>query len=611
MAMTYRNIFSIIIPLAFSLTSAAQEPTSDAVYRTQVKEYTLNADGSWTYHYSHSLAINTYYAFNSLYGEDFIVYNPQVQKLKINKSVTTTPAGKIVPSPENAFNELLPGSCTSAPAYNHLREMVVTHTALERGSVIDFDYLLTTSANYWPSMAANDVLCMNSPIEKLTYIVTVPSGVTLNYQQQNIPQEPVVVKSAGKTTYTWSLTNIPAALREDFRPKEQQNRPRIVFSASKNLSETISGLSSQLAFTLSTSDELFKTAQKVRDEKKDNLTVALRLQEIVANEINYYPVPIANTGKFVRQAAETWQENGGTEVEKAVLLATLFKNAGIEAEPVALIPGSFFDEKSSNLLCIEKFLVAATVGKGESLLFSPLQADSYDQSIALSGKRIVSLANGKKFKAGKIEPIVPAISLTGKLDLNETMILSGDIDLQVTGRLNPYFNLSQDSIRVKKLLNGAFNEKAITKYSVGEMKPEKTGVAYTLVNNDALKEISGLYFLKIPALASGADSWHMTELVSQRTEPLEVPFPVNESYQYTITIPAGFEVLTKDASVNLKNDFGELNIFIGRKGQNLEINRNIRITETLINPIQYEQFREFINTWNTRKYNEIVLKKKD
>lgn len=608
--MTNRYIITAIVTMALSFTVTAQEPQSDAVYRNQVKEYTLNADGSWTYHYSHTLVINTYYAFNSLYGEDFIVYNPLSQKLKINKSVTTTPAGKVVPSPANAYNELLPGSCANAPAYNYFREMVVTHTALERGAVIDFDYALTNTKEYWPAMAANDVLSLNSPVEKLTYIITVPANAVLNYQQYNISQKPVVTKPGGKTQYTWTITGIPAALREDFRPKEQQNRPRIVFSASKNFTDAFTMFASQPTFALTATDALKAIAQKVRDEKKGDLAVALRLQEIVANDINFYSIALAQAGPRVRDAAQTWQENGGTEAEKAVLLATLLKAVGIGAVPVAVIPGNMADDKAINLFTIEKFLVEARIGKKELLLLSPLQVDTYNEMFALPGKKIIPLENSKVINTRIIQKSTPSISMTGNLSFDRDTRLSGNVALELTGRLNPYFTLVSDSSRVKKLLNGAFSEKAVEKYSISILSNDRSAVAYTLNSKDALQETSGLYFFDLPMLSSGTMSWHMTELVSQRTEPLEIPFPVNESFNYVLSLPSNMELITKEVSAEMKKDFGELKISIRKNGDKIEISKSIQVSQTVIEPAQYEAFRNFINTWNNRKYSEIILIKK-
>jgi hypothetical protein len=131
--MKYINIFSIIIIslIISSCQSNNLEQESDAIYKSIKKIYTLNADGSANYQYQHQLKYITHFSFNRLYGESFIVYNPDQQELKINKAETKMVDGKIVPSPENAFNEILPRFAAGAPPFNHLREMVVTHAVLE------------------------------------------------------------------------------------------------------------------------------------------------------------------------------------------------------------------------------------------------------------------------------------------------------------------------------------------------------------------------------------------------------------------------------------------------------------------------------------------------
>ena len=129
-------------------------------------------------------------------------------------------------------------------------------------------------------------------------------------------------------------------------------------------------------------------------------------------------------------------------------------------------------------------------------------------------------------------------------------------------------------------------------------------------NKESLKETSGLYFFEVPVLSSGTESWHMTELVSQRAEPLEIPFPVNESYNYVISLPSNMELISKEVSVEMKKDFGELKITIRKNSDKVEISKSIRVSQTVISPEQYDAFRNFINTWNSRKYSEMILQKK-
>ena len=135
-------LFLIVNPL-FS-----QTPGYDAEYQKLVKEYILQKDGSWDFHYRKEIKLLTHYSFHRLFGETFIVYNPLYQQLKINEAFTVMADGKKVIVPQNAFNGVLPGFAANIPAYNHLREMVVTHTGTEVGSVITLDYTIHSAGNF-------------------------------------------------------------------------------------------------------------------------------------------------------------------------------------------------------------------------------------------------------------------------------------------------------------------------------------------------------------------------------------------------------------------------------------------------------------------------------
>ena len=72
MKKTLLLLFSFV--LCFSLIG--QQPESDAIYEKITKEYILHEDGSMDYHYYKKLKLNTHFSFNRLYGETFIIYNP-------------------------------------------------------------------------------------------------------------------------------------------------------------------------------------------------------------------------------------------------------------------------------------------------------------------------------------------------------------------------------------------------------------------------------------------------------------------------------------------------------------------------------------------------------
>ena len=116
----------------------------DACYKLLKKEYIFNNEGGYTLNYEHKLQFNTYQSFHRFYGETFIIYDPQYQTLNVTRNQTTMADGKLIVGPENALNEVLPSWAANSGAYNHIREMVVTHTGLEVGAVSELSYTINS-----------------------------------------------------------------------------------------------------------------------------------------------------------------------------------------------------------------------------------------------------------------------------------------------------------------------------------------------------------------------------------------------------------------------------------------------------------------------------------
>ena len=603
------KIFLLTTILFISLASGAQEITSDAVYQEQTKEYTLNKDGSWSYHYSHKLLINSYFAFHNLYGEDFIVYDPAFQKLKVNRSVTTMADGKQVASPENAYNEVLPGFAANIPAWNRLREMVVTHTALERGSMIDFDYTLTSAKDYTQAMMGNEQLFMNSPVKKLTFKINVPSGAKISFEQFNIPGKPSVVKSGGNNTYTWTLTDLPAALREDFRPREQQNRPVIVFVASNKTTDALAGFASQEAFKCEITPEVKAKAAETVSGIDNPLLKTLKLQEMVANELNTWRIPLQNIGYAVRTINSIWQSNGGTDAEKAVLFTAMLRSQNIQAEPVAVVAERYYSKKISSPALIERFLVKVSLQGMDPIFLSPTQSDQQDLSYSLGGKRVISLVPGKSQPSEVIAESKNILALSGNLQLNSDLSLKGNLNLELGGRLNPWLKLQKDTAFATTMLSSAMGKSKITGVVKGKTDMDLSSFSFASETNSYASEKAAHIFMKLPAVASGSDSWHMTELLSKREEPLEIPFLINESYDIFISLPEGLTLVSPEAKLTMNNEYGSIDVSISTEGNQLHIIRKINIIKTYVPAEKYETFKMLINSWNNKKYREIVLKK--
>ena len=226
----------IIITAIFCTTAFAQNENADAVFEKITKTYTLNDDGSISYRYFKELKLNTYMSFNRLYGETFIVYNPEFQELKINEAYTIMADGKKVEVPDNAFNEVLPRPAAHSATFNHLREMVVTHTALERGATIFLDYTLTTKPGYWPGLMGNEIIEESSPVNEMEIVEKVPAAVELDHEIYNVRHAHEIMVVGNHKEYTWKFAGINASPKERFRGDHPET-PRLVFSTQEHPGE--------------------------------------------------------------------------------------------------------------------------------------------------------------------------------------------------------------------------------------------------------------------------------------------------------------------------------------------------------------------------------------
>ena len=109
-----KNIHYYIVTLVVLLFMVAPaKAVSEAEFGKLHKTYILHTDGSQEMRVQKELTLFTHTAMNRLYGESFIVYNPEFQELKIHESYTRQKDGNIVKTPENAFVEVLPSAAAS------------------------------------------------------------------------------------------------------------------------------------------------------------------------------------------------------------------------------------------------------------------------------------------------------------------------------------------------------------------------------------------------------------------------------------------------------------------------------------------------------------------
>lgn len=538
-----RNIiFALAMMFAIQLFAAA-----DGTYKKIINEYTLTTDGGITQKVTKVLRYNTHHSFFTLFGETFVVYNPEYQKIKIDTSYTVQKDGTIIKTPENAFNYVLPSIAAKAPDYNKLTELVITHTGLELGATSYLEYTVTTEPGVYNSLDIEEVIGVaGADIDKYQVIVNLPEGTELRWSLTDSKVKPTV--KGGR--YTWTFSGVKSAKGEAETPYGYGGIPHLSITTSKSLADNLMPLSIETR-------DLRRAPREYMQGATNDTQRAEAIQKYIVKGLGSCKVQPFLTANSVRQCGRVMETAYGTEAEKALAMAKLMRAEGLGAQAVVAFPAAQEVKTIRNIaeymvLCGGRLYSVRTLG--ESLLkWRTSQYSIFD----LAGNEI------------EMQPTDTEITLTGKVTLSATKAVQ-DYKFDVTPLRGNGNTFSEES---KVAENGGY-------------------ITYTL-----------------PSPATGCvDRWSFIRLNKERTAAFAIPYKVNEKNEYTIALD-GVTSVTKNVNKSIKNSVGSVNISIVNESGKIVIKRSIAINMDIIPAGKYKEFYEIMRLWNNPAYRKVVAKK--
>lgn len=501
------------------------------------------------------LTLFTHTAMNGTYGESFIVYNPQYQELKINSSYTKQKDGTIIKTPDNAFVEVLPRNAADAPAYNHLKEMVVVHTGLELGATIYLDYTVTSKPGYLPEVDIFEELLQSSPVKEYTLTIVTPEVKELAYTLTNNPAKASVKRSGGTCTTSWTLRNLPASSRAPFVYVKNGDVPFLAATTYASEGEALATLLKQ--FNPSGDPQLTTLAESLTEGEKKDEDKLEAILEYTTNHIANNGLTLDQTGYRLRPADAVMSTAYGTEVEKANLLAGLLDGAGFKAEPMATYQA--YADKGLALKAVDQLFVSCMVN-GELYLFST-SSTHRPQTVNFDRTPLFSLQTGK--------PVAIAVPQ----------------DYQIKSDIAVRFKDGKVTTSTKE----SVGKELMPYFTTGNSENEQTA---------PLKEENGYATISLPDAGYGFSHLPYGYLNSQRKENLLIPRPVNEVYTYTIECPENMELRTPETDKTIRNAAGSLTISVKKNGRTATVTRSLELNKQLYTPAEYKDLRQLLTEWS-------------
>jgi len=367
----------------------------------------------------------------------------------------------------------------------------------------------------------------------------------------------------------------------------------------------------QHAFKHMNAGDMEKAAKKIREENENDLDVILKLQKLVVNDLKYINVPLKYTGFHCRTMDAVWESAYGTKLEKTILLTELLNFAGFRAYPVAVLPQKYYNRSIGNLLQFNDFMVQINPNSRDIIYLDATHIDKQNQIYNLEGKIVIQLdAAIESMRSFEEETASAELFLGGDIVLSDTNSITAELEQLATSWVNPYFEILQDSSKVKKMISGGLTSSDIKSFEINKLTEAETSADFILKMNKALKEKAGFYFFTLPYFKDGISNLLPSSISEDCDEPLDFHHLLSESYKFDISIPADMELLTQQLKFKARNDVGEVIINISSKEGNITVERSFELLKSEIEVADLTAFRELLSAWQNDQMKELVLRKK-
>lgn len=235
---------------------------------------------------------------------------------------------------DTAVVETLPFELAQADDYTGMRETMLLHDGVELPCIMETCWEIRESGAAVHGGDGLWVFAQRDPAVRVEFVLNVPAGRSPHVRSGNGAPEPVVARDAdGSTTHAWTMDNVerlgspPIADTATYAPYVAWSTweswdalgEKIVssFDEAAVLSEELADtISARLAQEPSLPAKARKVAAFV-DESTRSIHYDARFWSLAA-----------------RSASRTWETAYGHSLDRAVLAASLFRKAGLDAMPV-------------------------------------------------------------------------------------------------------------------------------------------------------------------------------------------------------------------------------------------------------------------------------------
>lgn len=527
-------------------------------------------------------------------------------RVRILKATVYEPDGRVYPLDPSQVKVTRPQA--EALFFEDSRDVTYSLPQLEVGSIIE-EVVETETYNpfrkdfFFPGWGFQGW----TPVGSAAMRVTVPEGQKLYWAARNFTGawkaagKPKVSTSAGRTTYAWTLKDLPPIVSEPEMVQYGDISPSVKASLFKSWDRIYDWLSKMYAERSQPSAELTAfTKDLVKACPNDQSRVAV-IYHYVQKRVRYIAVKMGvASGWGGYDANLTWKRQYGCCIDKALLLTAMLKAIGIRATPVLLdTNGSAVHDFRVPDIGFEHAITRLFIGRRSMFLDSVGEDYRFPQ--------IPSMDHGVKVLDVLDRKVVPLPTPRPKDNLSN---YEYDLSLSTDGSAALDFSASYNGTHEGDLRGYYKSLKAseLKKEFQDQVEAINPSAVLTSYRADNAEDLSKPFLLgwacRLPDYVIRAGDLSIVKLpdfekefpevaLRRRLYGLEYQTSMEQRYRYDVALPPGYKVLSAPGPARLSGPGESFTLSCRVAGSDLLCDAVLKRALRVYSPAEYAAHKAF------------------
>jgi transglutaminase-like putative cysteine protease len=540
-----------LVKLAKSGPTQEKHPQADAVVALDHVDVTLRKDGTVVEHHKGIIRILDAQRGKERYADPHIAYDSKRQTLTVQVARTVNRDGSVQVAGKDEIIDIVPPAVADATVYSGVLERVVSFPGVDKGSVVELEYTLTTQATNDSALGGELHLALANPILRREITLTAPEGTTPRFQVVGATLVPTESSADGTHTWTFVAENVPERQPEIGAPSAAAVLPRLVYSFLPDWGAALARVGDRYV-PQTVAPEVKAQADKLVAGLKTDVDRASAIYRFVARDIRTVRLPLGWAGYAPNPAADVLAHRYGDDRDKAILFLALCAAEGLSAQAALVRHQVPVLEGVPTLAQFDRLIARVTVG-GKEVWVDPAD-DSGQFGAALAGQDNLTLAlapGARPAARPALDPAASVAQVAASYQLNDKGDLSAQYQFGVTGS---FAGAATRTLRALKGENLAhFFQEATARVSAAATDAGHEVGDLTAVSG----AIRITHKLRAPAYAPPQGRFQVFQLppatlgfvedlppvgLPKRSDPLWVGTPRTLVADVAVTIPAGWKV---------------------------------------------------------------------